>query len=111
MASVDVNASLASVPHVFKSVQYCGPLEYTTFSCYGISELIQNDLMIECVLVGLEAQLFCLHINLKWQCSRPKMKKTVKSFYLFLLLWLGYTVFSSQFSDTNFTKFALYVYN
>ena len=98
MASVDVNASLASVPHGFKSVKYCGPLEHTTVFYYGISELIQNDLMIECVLVGLEAQLFCLHINLKWQSSRPKMKKTVKSFYIFLLLLLGYTVFASQFS-------------
>ena len=36
---------------------------------------LKNDSMIECVLVELEAQLFCLHINLKWQCSRPKMKK------------------------------------
>ena len=98
MASVDVNASLASAPHGFKRIQYCGPLEYTTFSYYGISELTQNDLMIERVLVGLEAQLFCLHINVKWQCSRPKMKKTVKAFYIFLLLCLGYTVFASQFS-------------
>ena len=105
MDSVDVNASLASVPHGFKSVQYCGPLKCITFSYYGISELSQNDLMIECVLVGLEAQLFCLHINLKWQCSGPKMKKTVESFYIFLLLCLGYTVFASQFIDTNFTKF------
>ena len=81
MASVDVNASLASVPHCFKSVPFCGPLlEYTTFSYYGISELIINDSMIECVLVGLQAHLFCLHINLKWQCSRPKIKKTVKSY-------------------------------
>ena len=67
MASVDVNASLTSVPYGFKSVQYCGPLEYTTFSYYGISELIQNDLMIECVLIGLETQLFCLHMSLEWQ--------------------------------------------
>ena len=36
---------------------------------------------------------------------RPKMKKTVKSLYIFLLLCLGYTVFASQLSETNFTKF------
>ena len=36
---------------------------------------------------------------------RPKMKKTVKGFYIFMLLCLGYTVFASQFSDKNFTKF------
>ena len=101
MPSIDVNASLASVPHGFRSVQYCGHLEYTTFSYYGISELIQNDLMIECVFVGLEAQLFCLQINLKCQCSRPKMKRTIN---IFLLLCLDYTVFASQFSETNFTK-------
>ena len=35
---------------------------------------------------------------------KPKMKKTVKSFYIFLLLCLGYTDFASQFSDTTFTK-------
>ena len=33
------------------------------------------------------------------------MKKTVKSFYIFLQLRLGYTVFASQFSETNFTNF------
>ena len=32
---------------------------------------------------------------------RPKMKKTVKSFYIFLLLCLGYAVFASQFSETK----------
>ena len=36
---------------------------------------------------------------------RPKMKKTVKSFYIFLLLCYGYTVSVSQFSETNFTRF------
>ena len=32
------------------------------------------------------------------------MKKTVKNFYIFLLLCLGYTVFAPQVSDTDFTK-------
>ena len=36
---------------------------------------------------------------------RPKMKKTVKSFYIFLQLCYGYTVSASQSSETNFTKF------
>ena len=35
---------------------------------------------------------------------RPNMMKTVKSFYISLLLCLGYIVFASQFSETNFTK-------
>ena len=35
---------------------------------------------------------------------RSKMKETVKSFYTFLLICLGYTAFASQFSETNFTK-------
>ena len=39
------------------------------------------------------------------------MKKTVKSFYIFLQLCLGYTDSVSQFSETNFTKFPLHVYN
>ena len=35
---------------------------------------------------------------------RPKMKKTVKSFYIFLQLSYGYTIFAFQFSEANFTK-------
>ena len=30
--------------------------------------------MIECVLVELESQQFCPHINLKWQCSGAKTR-------------------------------------
>ena len=35
---------------------------------------------------------------------RPKIRKKVESFYIFLLLCLGHTGFASQFSETNFTK-------
>ena len=35
---------------------------------------------------------------------RPKMKEMVKSFYTFLLICLGYPVFASQLSETNFNK-------